>query len=65
LGINAVVLGPIKIGDNVQISPCAVTSNDIPDNHLLITIHPRAINSKPKQKIDLTIFFKTEIHFKN
>ena len=49
LGINAVVLGPIKIGDNVQISPCAIASNDIPDNHLLIAIPPRAIHSKPKE----------------
>lgn len=46
LGINAVVLGPIKIGNNVQISPCSVVTNDIPDNHVVVAIPPRVIQTK-------------------
>jgi serine O-acetyltransferase len=38
LGANAVVLGPVIIGDNVNIGAGAVVINDAPDNCFLVGV---------------------------
>lgn len=49
-GVGAVVVGSIKIGDNVQIGPNCVVMNDVPADRTLFVSAPRAL---PRQTMDL------------
>lgn len=46
MGVNSVILGPARIGNNVTLSPCTVAHNNIPDNTVLIGPTPEKIKKK-------------------
>jgi serine acetyltransferase len=43
LGINSIILGPVKIGSEVEISPGAVVTNDVDNEKVVVAIPPRTI----------------------
>jgi serine O-acetyltransferase len=52
IGLDAKILGPVRIGNNVTIGANAVVTKDIPDNVIvagipaqIIRIHDKSLNS--------------------
>jgi len=52
IGGHAKILGPIKIGNNCEISPQVVITEDVPDNSKVIIVNQYQL-LKPKQEIEL------------
>jgi serine acetyltransferase len=58
MGVNSVILGPVRIGDNAQIGAGAVVVKDVPDNETVVGVpaHPlkRTIKKTDENLADLT-----------
>ena len=46
IGANSVIVGKVKIGNNVKIGAGCVVSIDIPDNSVAVMEHPRILKNK-------------------
>lgn len=51
---NSVVVGPIKIGDNVTVGACTFINKNIPDNYTVLG-NPAKIIKKDGQKINIPL----------
>ena len=53
VGAFAKILGPIKIGDNVEISPGSIVYKDIPSNTRVVVTNELQIHKKPESNLQI------------